>query len=99
VTGPRRYYVYMMTNRSGTLYAGITNDIARRVYEHQQKLMPGFTSKYNISRLIWMEAFGSPTEAIAREKQIKGWTRAKKLALIRSSNPQFRELNLDDVPS
>ena len=97
--GQRRYYVYIMTNRSGTLYAGITNDIARRVHEHQQKLVPGFTSKYNISRLIWMEEFCSPTEAIAREKQIKGWTRAKKLAIIRSANPQFEELSLDDVSS
>ena len=97
--GPRRYYVCMMTNKSGTLYAGFTNDIARRVYQHRQKLTPGFTSKYNISRLIWMEEFGSPTEAIAREKQIKGWTRAKKLALIRATNPQFRELSLDELPS
>jgi putative endonuclease len=87
----------MMTNKSGTLYAGITNDIARRVYEHQLKLTPGFTSKYNISRLIWVEEFGSPTEAIAREKQIKGWTCAKKLALIRSVNPKFKELTTDGV--
>ena len=94
--GDRNYYVYIMTNKSGTLYAGITNNIARRVYEHQHKLVPGFTSKYNISRLIWMEEFSSPTEAIVREKQIKGWTRAKKLALIRVTNPQFRELSLEE---
>jgi len=96
--GQRQYYVYIMTNRSGTLYAGVTNDITRRVFEHKQKSVLGFTSKYNIFRLIWTEAFSSPSDAIAREKQIKGWTRAKKLALIRSTNPQFRELDIGEGP-
>ena len=93
----RQYYVYIMSNRSGTLYVGMTNNLARRVWEHGQMLVPGFTSRYKISRLIYAEAFKTPLDAIAREKQIKGWTRAKKLALIRTLNPQFRELKINEA--
>ena len=95
--GQKQYYVYIMTNKSGTLYTGVTNDIVRRVSEHKGKFLPGFSARYNISRLIWVELFSSPFDAIACEKKIKGWTRAKKLALIRSASPQFRELTIGDV--
>ena len=74
----KQYYVYIMTNRSGTLYIGVTNDLARRVYEHKNKLIPGFTAKYNITKLVYFETTTDVRTAIAREKQIKGWLRAKK---------------------
>ncbi len=70
------YYVYILTNRSKTLYTGVTNDLLRRVHEHKQKLIPGFTQKYNINRLVYYEETSDVTEAIAREKQIQGWVRA-----------------------
>jgi len=85
-----------MTNASHTLYVGVTNDLARRVSEHKQKAVPGFTSKYNITQLVWYEHFGSPSDAISREKQLKGWRREKKTALIRSLNPDWRDLSLED---
>ncbi|MES1023463.1 GIY-YIG nuclease family protein [Gloeocapsa sp. BRSZ] len=87
-----QYYVYIMTNRSKTLYVGVTNNLQRRVYEHKQKLVPGFTQKYNIDKLVYFEATANVTDAIAREKQIKGWLRAKKIALIASINPQWHDL-------
>ena len=74
------------------LYTGVTNDLLRRAYEHRNKLVKGFTSKYNVTKLIYWEAFDSPLEAIAREKQIKAGSRAKKLALVRSINPDFEDL-------
>jgi putative endonuclease len=89
------YYVYMMTNDSGTLYIGVTNDIVRRVYEHKQKLVAGFTSKYNITQLVYYEETNDVTAAIAREKQIKGWLRKRKLALISSVNPKWQDLSAD----
>lgn len=84
-----------MTNKSRTLYTGVTNDLQRRVYEHKHKLIPGFTSKYNINKLIYLEETSQVTDAIAREKQIKGWTRAKKIALIDSQNPEWRDLSAE----
>jgi len=89
----KQYYVYIMTNRSRTLYTGVTNDLERRVYEHKHKLIPGFTSKYNITRLVYYEVWSDIREAIAREKQIKGWLRAKKIALIESINPGWEDLS------
>ncbi|BAY45437.1 excinuclease ABC, C subunit, N-terminal [Scytonema sp. HK-05] len=89
------YYVYILTNRSKTLYTGVTNDIIRRVYEHKQKLIPGFTQKYNIDKLAYYEETVDVTAAIAREKQIKGWLRVKKIALIESMNPEWRDLSVD----
>ena len=71
------YYVYIMTNRSGTLYVGMTNDLERRVCEHKHKLVPGFTQRYNITRLVWYESFNDVNEAIEAEKRIKGWVRRK----------------------
>jgi len=87
------YYVYIMTNRSGTLYAGVTNDLQRRVYEHKQKLLDGFTKKYNIDMLAYYGETDDVEAAICREKQIKAWRRSKKVALIESMNPQWRDLS------
>ena len=84
-----------MTNRSGTLYAGVTNHLQRRVYEHRHKLIPGFTAKYNITRLVYFEATSDVRSAIEREKQIKGWIRAKKIALIESANPNWEDLSAE----
>ena len=91
----KQYYVYIMTNRSGTLYIGVTNNLERSVYEHKQKLVPGFTSRYNINRLVYFETTSNINSAIAREKQIKGWLRSKKLALTETTNPQWRDLSED----
>ena len=88
------YYVYIMTNRSRTLYTGVTNDLERRVYEHKQKVVPGFTVKYRITRLVYFEVTQDIHAAIAREKQIKGWLRAKKMALIESANPEWKDLSV-----
>jgi putative endonuclease len=82
----RQYFVYSLTNRSGTLYVGVTNNLSRRLYEHKNKLIPGFTSEYNIDRLVYFEACRDVRSAIAREKQIKRWRREKKVALIESVN-------------
>ncbi len=89
------YYVYILTNRSKTLYTGVTNDLIRRVYEHKQKLIPGFTQKYNIDKLAYYDETVDVTAAIAREKQIKGWLRVKKIALIESMNPEGHYLSVD----
>lgn len=91
----KQFYVYIMANRSRTLYTGVTNDLQRRVFEHKHKLIPGFTQKYNITNLVYHEATGDVREAIAREKQIKGWLRAKKVALIESVNSDWRDLSED----
>jgi putative endonuclease len=82
-----------MTNRTRTLYTGVTNNLKRRVYEHKHKLIEGFTKKYNITRLVYYEATPDVRSAIAREKQIKGWLRSKKIALIESVNPEWRDLS------
>ena len=88
----REYYVYILCNESGTLYTGVTNDLMRRVYEHKEKLYEGFTSRYNIGRLVYYESYPDVRDAIAREKQIKGWLRRRKIALIKSVNPKFKEI-------
>ena len=87
----KEYYVYIMTNKSRTLYTGVTNNLMRRVDEHKKKLVKGFTSKYNIQFLVYYEATADIQTAIVREKQIKGWLRAKKIALINSMNPQWKD--------
>jgi putative endonuclease len=89
----KHYYVYIIANRSKTLYTGVTNNLQRRVYEHQQHQVPGFTSKYRITRLVYFEETSDVNAAIAREKHIKGWVRAKKVALIESINPDWRDLS------
>ncbi|PKN01050.1 MAG: excinuclease ABC subunit C [Elusimicrobia bacterium HGW-Elusimicrobia-1] len=89
----KRYYVYIVTNkRNKVLYTGVTGDLKRRIYEHKNKLVEGFTKKYNADKLVFYEAFGSAMDAISAEKKIKGWLRAKKVALIESVNPDWREL-------
>jgi len=88
----RSYFVYIMTNYSRTLYVGVTNDLERRVWEHRCKLVEGFTKRYNITRLVYAEDCGEIEDAIAREKEIKGWRRAKKVALIAASNPLWEDL-------
>lgn len=89
----KEYYVYIMTNKSRTLYTGVTNNLVRRVDEHKKKLVPGFTSKYNIQFLVYYESTSSIHTAIEREKQIKGWLRSKKIALIDSMNPKWKDLS------
>lgn len=89
----KTYCVYIMASRSRTLYTGVTNDLERRIYEHKQKLVPGFTAKYNIDRLVYFETTEEINAAIYREKQIKGWLRSKKLALIESVNPTWDDLS------
>jgi putative endonuclease len=88
-----QYYVYIMTNRSKTLYTGVTNDLMRRVYEHKNKMIDGFTKKYNITKLVYYEETNDIQVAISREKQIKGWLRGKKIALIESVNPKWNDLS------
>jgi putative endonuclease len=91
----RRFYVYIMTNRSRTLYIGVTNDLERRVREHRERRVPGFTARYNLDILVLYEEFTDVVEAIATEKRLKGWTRAKKIALIEDSNPHWEDLARD----
>ena len=91
----KTYYVYILTNYSKTLYTGVTNDLQRRIYQHKNKTIPGFTSKYKINRLVYYETFNDIRQAIAREKQIKGWLREKKIALIESVNPMWKDLSED----
>ena len=91
----KQYYVYIVASKSRVLYTGVTNDLKRRAYEHKHKLIPGFTSKYNVDRLVYFEATSDVHAALAREKQIKGWLRSKKIALIESSNPRWEDLSKD----
>lgn len=89
----REYYVYIMTNKSRTLYTGVTNDLVKRTYEHKQKLVEGFTKKYNITKPVYYEITNDVEAAITREKQIKGWSRQKKINLIESQNSEWKDLS------
>ncbi len=91
----KRYYTYIVASRTRVLYVGVTNDLERRMAQHRQKLLRGFTAKYNVDRLVYFEETSDVRSAIAREKQVKGWTRAKKVALIESLNPAWRDLSLE----
>ena len=91
----KSYRVYIMSGRTRTFYVGVTNDIERRNYEHKNKSVPGFTSKYGLNRLVYFEEHADIRTAIEREKQIKSWRREKKIALIESLNPKWRDLSLD----
>ena len=82
------YYGYIMSGKSGVLYIGATNDLDRRVFEHQQGLIEGFTKKHRVTRLSYVEQFARPAAMVARERQLKGWTRSRKLELIDSQNPE-----------
>ena len=87
----REYYVYIVTNGARTLYIGVTNDLVRRVYEHKQKLIAGFTKKYNITFLVYHETTSSVEAARVRERQLKGWRRDRKIALIETFNNRWRD--------
>ena len=87
--------MYIMASRSGTLYVGMTNNLVRRVAEHKTAAHPGFTARYEIDRLVYCECFVSVSDAIAREKQLKGWRRARKVALIERANPEWSDLSAD----
>jgi putative endonuclease len=89
----KQYYVYILSNRSKALYTGVTNNLQRRMYEHKHHLVAGFTSTYHIAYLVYFEETPDVYAAIAREKHIKGWVRAKKIALIESINPNWRDLS------
>jgi putative endonuclease len=88
----KTYHVYIMASASRVLYVGVTGDLVRRVREHKQRSVPSFTARYLVTELIYFEVFGDARMAIAREKQIKGWLRARKVALIESFNPHWRDL-------
>ncbi len=89
----RQYSVYIFTNKSNkVLYTGVTNNLKRRSYEHKHKLIKGFTSKYNLNKLVYFEEFGNINDALSAEKKIKGWLRTKKIKLIESINPQWEDL-------
>ncbi len=90
----KSFFVYMVTNQARTvLYIGVTNELNRRVWEHQNGYISGFTKKYNCDRLVYFDNFPEPTAAIAREKQLKGWTRAEKNALVDTLNPSWADLS------
>ena len=86
------YYVYLLTNRTNTvLYIGVTNDLARRAREHKSEQIEGFTKRYHLNKLVYIEEYGEIRDAILREKQLKKWTRAKKNALVESKNPEWKD--------
>jgi putative endonuclease len=86
------YYVYILSSVSGVLYVGVTNDLTRRVHEHKQKLVPGFTSRYNMNQLVYFESTPDVSAAVAHERQIKGWRRSRKVDLVHSMNPKWEDL-------
>jgi len=89
------YHVYILASANGVLHTGVTNDLERRVQQHKQKLVPGFTARHDVVRLVFFEPHSNTRAAIAREKQIKGWRREKRPALICSLNSEFRDLSVD----
>jgi putative endonuclease len=92
-TMSRQYHVYILASKpNGTLYIGVTNNIAQRVWEHKQRLVEGFTKKYGVDRLVYCEAFAQPQDAVQREKRLKKWNRVWKIQLIESVNPEWKDL-------
>lgn len=92
----KHYFVYMMTNKHhNVLYTGVTSNLAQRTWQHKNKAVPGFASKYNVAKLVYYEEFDDPESAILREKQIKGGSRARKLAMIEVQNPSWKDLAED----
>jgi putative endonuclease len=89
---PTNFFVYVMSSASRTLYVGVTNDIVRRTDEHRHKRVEGFAARYNCTELVYYEWYSEVGAAIAREKELKGWRRSKKVALIESTNPEWRDL-------
>jgi putative endonuclease len=86
------FYVYILASTTRTLYVGVTNDLRRRVYEHKTGIIPGFTARYKVNRLVYFEVADEALAAIAREKQLKGWTRRRKVELIEAKNPEWDDL-------
>lgn len=93
----KQYYVYVLRNKSGNFYIGITDNLVRRLWEHKSKFVKGFTEKYNIDKLIYYEIYNDPETAIEREKQLKNWNRKKKIMLITKLNPKFEEITLEHL--
>lgn len=92
----KQFAIYILTNKyNNVLYTGVTSNLPKRIYQHKEKFVEGFTSTYNVSKLVWYELAENAEAAIGREKQIKGWTRAKKIALIESMNPKWNDLSKD----
>jgi putative endonuclease len=89
------FYVYLLASESGVLYVGVTSSLLRRVGEHKEKKIESFTKRYNITKLVWFELHGTAASAISREKQIKAWRRSKKVALIDTKNPHWKDLFAD----
>jgi putative endonuclease len=92
------FYVYIMASFTRTIYIGVTSDLETRVHRHKQKLIPGFTCKYNVNRLVFAESLPDAATAFERETQIKGWRREKKIALIESINPNWDDLSQPPKP-
>ena len=92
------YFTYIVASKSRTLYIDMTGDIRRRVFEHKLKLREGFTSRYNCNRLVWFESSNDVSVAIQREKELKGWLRSRKIALIQASNPTWEDLSAEWYP-
>ena len=90
---PGTFWTYIMASESGVIYVGVTSDLPDRVMQHKSRLVPGFTRKYNVTKLVWFEAHSSARAAISREKQIKGWGRMKKVKLIEGRNPTWKDLS------
>ena len=96
MTWSHNYYVYLLTNwNNKVMYVGVTNDLHRRLYEHKHKSVPGFTSRYNVYKLVYFEHHTDILEAIAREKEIKKWRREKKNQLVESMNPEWKDLSAE----
>jgi len=94
--GDNLYYIYMLTNwNNKVLYTGVTNNLERRLYQHKNKLVKGFTEKYNVNKLVYFDCTTDVKVDIAREKEIKGWTRQKKNELIQSVNPEWKDLSYE----
>ena len=93
--GERQYHIYIMANSRHQIYVGVTGNLARRVYQHKNKLTEGHASRYNMTMLIYYESTSDVNSAIAREKQLKGWNRRKKDALIATTNPRWVDLSLE----
>ncbi len=89
----KQYYVYIMASISRTLYTGVTDDLLKRVFEHKNKLIEGFTKKYNVTNLVYYDVANDVQAAIQREKQVKGWLRKKKITLIETMNPEWKDLS------
>jgi putative endonuclease len=90
---PKSYYTYIVASKSRAIYIGVTSNLEQRIWQHKNKTYEGFTATYNCDRLVWFEAYSNVGTAIAREKALKGWRRARKIALIEAENPTWSDLS------